>query len=142
MALWTEDNWPQPRWPNFSFVELACRHSGLNEMRIDTLDRLQGLRERYGKPMRITSGYRDITHPKEAVKHDPEGNPRGGPHYTGRAVDVAVRGADALHLLTFALEVGFTGIGVDQQGDGRFLHLDDLQPEDAFHVPRPWIWSY
>ena len=41
-----------------------------------------------------------------------------------------------------ALEVGFTGIGVQQAGDSRFIHLHDIQPEDDFHVPRPWIWSY
>ena len=42
-----------------------------------------------------------------------------------------------------ASEVGFTGIGVNQAGgEERFIHLDDIQPEDEFHVPRPWIWSY
>ena len=140
--IWTKENWPRGRWPNFSFDELACTHSGLNEMRIDTMDRLQKVRTRYGRPVHLTSGYRDVTHPREAVKRDPEGNIRGGPHSTGRAIDVAVRGVEAVHLLTLALEVGFTGIGVDQRGDGRFLHLDDLQPEDDFHVPRPWLWSY
>jgi hypothetical protein len=37
---------------------------------------------------------------------------------------------------------GFTGIGIQQTGEGRFIHLVDIQPEDEFHVPRPWIWSY
>ncbi len=33
------------------------------------------------------------------------------------------------------LEAGFTGIGVQQAGEKRFIHLDDIQPEDNFHVP-------
>ena len=40
------------------------------------------------------------------------------------------------------LEAGFTGIGAQQAGEKRFIYLDDIQPEDDFHVPRPWIWSY
>jgi zinc D-Ala-D-Ala carboxypeptidase len=35
-----------------------------------------------------------------------------------------------------ALEAGFTGIGVQQKGTGRFLHLDTLENL------RPTVWSY
>ena len=38
------------------------------EMDEDTMWRLQDLREAYGKPMRITSGYRCPDHPIEAGK--------------------------------------------------------------------------
>jgi len=41
-------------------------------------------------------------------------------------------------LLKIALEEGMTGIGVQQKGSGRFLHLDDVTEE----IQRPWIWSY
>ena len=139
---WTKDNWPKDRWPNFAYSELACTHTGQNNMTMDTMDRLQLMRTKLGRPITISSGYRHITHPVEARKPDGSGNPRGGAHYTGRAVDVAVRGAEALRVLEAALEVGFTGIGVKQAGEGRFIHLDDIQREDNYHVPRPWIWSY
>jgi len=36
-----------------------------------------------------------------------------------------------------ALELGFTGIGVQQKGTGRFPHLDTLE-----EPPRPNVWSY
>lgn len=103
-------------------------------MNADFMRRLQNLRMAYGKPMKITSGYRDKSHPIEAKKNEP------GAHYTGHACDIAVRGADALRLVQLAIVHGFTGIGVQQKGDVRFIHIDDLTVADKF--PRPNIWSY
>lgn len=125
-------NWE--RWPNFSEAEMSCRHTGKTGIRAGFMDRLQRLRTAYGKLMPVTSGYRHPSHPIEARKPDP------GPHSTGRACDVAVSGADALRLIVLAMEHGFTGIGVKQHGDNRFIHLDDLPPSPG--RPRPHIWSY
>jgi zinc D-Ala-D-Ala carboxypeptidase len=72
----------------------------------------------------------------DSIRKAPVASKQMAAHSTGRAVDIAVR------LLQLALQEGFTGIGIQQTGEGRFLHLDDIQPEDEFHVPRPWIWSY
>ena len=58
---------------------------------------------------------------------------------TGRAADVAVHGVDALRLLQLALQCGFTGIGVQQKGGGRFIHLDDISNG---YLPRPALWTY
>jgi zinc D-Ala-D-Ala carboxypeptidase len=69
----------------------------------------------------ITSGYRSPRHSIEAAKTTGSGS-----HVRGRAVDVACAGVDAFEVLTEALAVGFTGIGVKQKGEHRFLHLDDL----------------
>ena len=137
---YTRDNWPRGRWPNFGFDELVCSESVVNRMHTATMDRLQRVRSAYGRSVTISSGYRDVTHRIEAAKIAKSGN--AGAHSTGRAVDVAVRGGDAVRLLQLALAEGFTGIGIQQTGEGRFLHLDDIQPEGEFHVPRPWIWSY
>ena len=133
---YTTATWPSDRWPNFSFGELACSETG--ECRMDplTMDRLQLLRSQYGQPLIISSGYRSPEHKIEAAK------PTGpGTHAKGRAIDVACAGVDAYEILTEALIVGFTGIGVSQQGAARFLHLDDLGPGEH-SVPRPSIWSY
>ena len=138
----TADSWPKSRWPNFSFKEIACQETGECEMNKDTMDRLQELRIEYGRGLRISSGFRSPRHSIEAKKIDPEGNPRPGAHATGRAIDIAIRGEDAYMVLSLATSLGFTGIGVSQKGDSRFLHLDDIQPEDDFHVPRPSVWSY
>lgn len=98
------------------------------------MDRLLALRLAYGKPMPISSGYRDKTHPIEAKKVTT------GTHTTGRACDVAVTGKDAYRLVELAYQYGFTGIGINQKGSSRFVHLDDCGP--AAGRPRPTMWSY
>jgi uncharacterized protein YcbK (DUF882 family) len=92
------------------------------------------MRTAYGRPMIITSGYRHTSHPAERVKGRP------GAHTFGCAADIAVSGADAYDLIRLAIGYGFTGIGVQQKGAGRFIHLDDLSSEGT--RPRPAIWSY
>ena len=92
------------------------------------------MRRRYGRPLAVGSGYRCPAHNRKVSSTGP-----AGPHTTGRAVDLAVSGAAAVLLLGYALNLGFTGIGVAQKGEARFLHLDDLR---APEYPRPAIWSY
>ena len=99
------------------------------------MDRLQLLRSHYGSPLTITSGYRSPRPSIEAAKKAP------GTHAKGRAADIACAGVDAFEILTEALVVGFTGIGVKQKGEHRFLHLDDLKLGEHT-APRPTIWSY
>jgi zinc D-Ala-D-Ala carboxypeptidase len=117
--------------PNFKAAEFNCSHCGKNEMKPDFMAKLQALRTTYGKPMRITSGYRCPQHPIEAKKAAP------GAHASGCACDIGVEGVDAHALLTLALGAGFTGIGVQQKGTGRFIHLDTMTTG-----ARPTIWSY
>lgn len=102
-------------------------------MQPEFMDRLQALRKAYGKPLIVSSGYRSPLHPIEAAK------PLPGAHSTGHAVDLAVRGEDAYKILVLAPQFGFTGIGVQQKGSGRFIHLDDIVDP---RFPRPTIWSY
>jgi zinc D-Ala-D-Ala carboxypeptidase len=125
-------DWGQ--YPNFAKHEFDCSHTGDNQMREDFMALLQELRTAYGKPMTVSSGFRSAKHPIEARKDRP------GTHASGYACDIAVQGAEAVELLRLALDLGFTGIGVQQKGSGRFIHLD-LHPRTA-HVPRPAIWSY
>ena len=119
------------KYPNFSAKEFDCTHCGKNEMRADFMERLQALRNAYGKPMRITSGFRCAEHPIEAKKAKP------GSHASGCACDIGIDGPDAHQLLSIALQLGFTGIGVQQKGSGRFIHLDTLTSG-----VRPTVWSY
>ena len=118
----------------FSDKEMACQHCGATKTDAAFMDALDSLREAYGKPMIVSSGYRCPNHPIEAKKATP------GAHASGKAIDIAVSGADAVRLLYFALEFGFTGIGIQQKGSGRFIHLDICTADDG--LPRPTIWSY
>ncbi len=120
------------RYPNFAEHEFRCRHTGRCAMRTEFMDRLQEVRRLYGKPMIVSSGYRDPSHPVEARKHRP------GEHSLGMAADIAVAGADALHLLQVALDCGFVRVGIQQKDPGRFLHLGLGGPG----LPSPMIWSY
>lgn len=120
--------------PFFTREEFDCSHTGKCEMRKSTMDKLLAVRKEFGRPMNVSSGDRDKTHPIEAAKEEP------GVHTKGCAVDVLVAGGDALDLVRIALKHGFTAIGVQQKGAKRFIHLDDY--EGDARTPRPWIWSY
>lgn len=116
--------------PEFTEDEFRCRHTGRCAMHPEFMKKLHHLRGVYGKAMVISSGYRSPQHPIEAAKAAP------GEHSTGRAADVAVQGPDALRVVQLALGLGFTRVGVQQKGSGRFIHLGD---SPAFP---PGIWSY
>jgi zinc D-Ala-D-Ala carboxypeptidase len=118
-------------YPNFAAAEFNCTHCGKNAMKPEFLSRLQELRTAFGKPMRVTSGYRCPLHAMEAKKASP------GAHASGLAVDIAVDGTAAYEVLRLAFAMGFTGIGVNQKGGGRFIHLDTMTGS-----PRPNVWSY
>lgn len=115
--------------------EFDCQHCRANKMDLVFLEQLDELRHMYGKPLVVTSGYR-------CPEHNAKVSSTGltGPHTTGRAADLRVDRAEALHLLKLALALGFTGIGVNQKGGGRFLHVDNLP--NAPGQPRPTLWSY
>jgi uncharacterized protein YcbK (DUF882 family) len=121
---------------HFQAGEFACRCGcGLEGIQPALVFKLDELREAYGKPLIITSGYRCQHHNMSVSTTGPT-----GPHTTGLAADIGVSGRDAVVVLRLALQAGFTGIGVQQKNGGRFLHLD-LIP-DSFGAKRPWIWSY
>lgn len=128
-------NWDD--YPNFSADEFRCRFSHRADMDPEFMEMLQELRTRYGRPLKINSGFRDrYKHPIEARK-----NTRGA-HTTGKACDISIRGKEAFVLLSLALDIGFTGIGVSQKGGSRFLHLDIATKKDLGGTARPNLWSY
>jgi uncharacterized protein YcbK (DUF882 family) len=122
-------NWED--YPNFTPEEFACSHTGEVNMDIEFMEKLQQLRNEFGRPMKITSGYRSPTHPIEAAKDKP------GAHTMGKAADIALSGREAYVVVKLAYKYGFTGIGVKQDESGRFVHLDTVGEH-----PRPNLWSY
>ncbi len=91
------------------------------------LEKLDSLREICGFPFRITSGYRDATHPSEVVK----AAPGTGYHCQGRAADIAVsNGVERMNIVHEALKMGFS-IGVART----FIHVDDRDTT-------PVLWTY
>lgn len=99
------------------------------------MNRVEMLRAHCGFPLVITSAMRC---PDYNAKVSDTG--RTGPHTTGRAIDIAIRGEQAVKLVENALLLKFTGIGVSQKGASRFIHIDLLANGPG--CPRPTIWSY
>lgn len=126
----TEFNWGK----YFTRNEFECSHTHTCEMDQEFIDRLNKLREEFGKPLTINSGYRSPEHPIEFVKKSP------GAHSSGKACDISIARQDALKLLKLAIKLEYTGLGINQKGSSRFIHLDTL--ENSSERPRPTIWSY
>ena len=127
---------------HFSRDELKCSFAPDAPVLMDVyfMEKLEELREEWGRPMRLSSAYRTEDNPRERskpLKYDHLGNPlpKGGMHARGRAVDVLIAGADAVELLRLAVKY-FNGIGINQKGEWnqRFIHLDDRT--------NPAMWSY
>jgi uncharacterized protein YcbK (DUF882 family) len=117
----------------FKDSELRCK-CGCGEVYFsdETRKKLNKVREDYGKPIIISSGYRCTSYNIQIGATQT--------HSTGQAVDIAISRGDAFKLIGLALKHGFTGLGVKQHGHGRFLHLDDLDSNNK--RVRPTVWSY
>ena len=118
------------KYPNFTKEEFNCSHTGKNNMTVEFMEKLQKLRNIFGKAIKITSGYRDPSHPSESKKAKP------GTHSDGIACDIACDASTAYLIVKIAFELGFTGIGISQKnGIPRFIHLD-------LRKSTPVIYSY
>lgn len=122
---------------HFSVAEFGCKCGcGRNLIDADFVIKLNTAFLEIRFPIPVTSGYRCPEHNQKVSSTG-----ANGPHTTGHAADLGVRGAQALELLTIATACGmFSGIGLNQKGEGRFLHLDDLK--NAPGQPRPHCWTY
>ena len=126
------------KWPHIDPAkEWADKLTGRLTVETGFLDKLEQLRAAVDRPLIITSGYRTPEHNRLEPDHTSDGS-----HTLALAADIKVYGAHALELVAAALELGFTGIGISQNGDqaARFIHVDTAPDRDQ--APRPWIWSY
>lgn len=124
----TPARWGQ--YPNFSASEFACKHTGQNDMKHEFMEVLQRVRADFGRPMKITSGYRHWTHPVEARKGHTTGE-----HTRGTCCDVACTdGRERFDLVNLALKHGITRIGIAKN----FVHLGIGGPG----LPVRVIWEY
>jgi uncharacterized protein YcbK (DUF882 family) len=120
---------------NFRRKELECK-CGCGQVINDELFlyNLQRLRDLYGEPITISSGFRC---PEYNAKVSPRTG-AAGPH-TIAAVDIPVYGHRAYRMLEIAFKLGFRGIGINQKGEinQRYIHLDMMISDF-----RPRVWSY
>lgn len=120
---------------HFPDKELVCKCGCGMLPAKDFMEKVEALRRSLGFPMQVTSAARCPDHNAKV-----SGTGRTGPHTTGRAIDLAVSHSKAYSVVSSATFMGFTGIGVQQKDNSRFIHLDDLP--NAPGQPRPTVWSY
>ena len=125
-------DWDQ--FPNFSPKEFACQHCGKEGIDVKLIYIVQKIREDANFPFIITSGYRCDEHPIEKKKKRP------GVHASGLAVDIGASHEKAYIILKLAIQRNMPGIGINQKGNGRFIHLDISKSKEE--RPRPHLWSY
>jgi hypothetical protein len=108
---------------------------------------LQQIRDHFGKPVIITSGYRCKQH-NTAV-----GGAAGSLHTTGQAADFYISGVAPETIAAFAESIGVKGIGLYGPEDGNFVHIDTRNyksfwcghkqiPRDSFLEPSQHPFMY
>jgi uncharacterized protein YcbK (DUF882 family) len=120
--------------PNFTVGELAYsggRHADVARISPTLVRLLQAIRDRAGRPVRITSGYRSWANNK-ALYASRGKKPTLSRHCSGQAADIRVKGLSGLEIAKIAIDVGGPNIGV---GLARtFAHVD---------VRGSWsVWNY
>lgn len=105
--------------PNFRKAEFACKcsHCSMVTVDMELVDILQRIRDHFGKPVNINSGYR-------CEKHNAEvGGATGSHHTKGMAADIRVKGVAPREVAKFAESIGVKRIGLYEGDEGEFVHI-------------------
>ena len=110
---WFHSQLGRVKW--FKPDEFRCPCCYQEKMDVEFIWRLNELRERFGLPLRITSGYRCVKY-NRAI-----GGAKDSYHQQGRAADIMCHGSEYRHsLLRYIFLMQFGGIGVYK----RHIHVD------------------
>ena len=101
---------------NFKAREFDCKCGRCSRTQIDTklVEYLQIIRNHFGTPITITSGYRCPAHNAEV------GGATKSKHALGQAADIQVKGVEPLEVAKYAESIGIKGIGLYDN----FVHID------------------
>ena len=102
---------------HFTVREFACS-DGSDEIRIDPklVDYLEKIRAHFGKPVRITSGYRSPAYNAKV------GGVKNSYHVKGMAADIVIDGVKSKEVAQYAETIGCGGIGWYEARN--FTHID------------------
>lgn len=121
---WTHYPMDKWRWESFSPQELACRGTGKLAVDERSMDMLQELRNKLGRPIILNSAYRSPEHNKRV------GGAKGSLHMKALAYDCRMDNHDPHVFMEAAYAVGFRGIG--QYADKGFTHIDTRSDPASF----------
>ena len=116
----------------FTEDELRCK-CGCGKADMDSwfMDLLEEIREEVGEPFIVTSAYRC---PEYNNKVSSTG--LGGPHTTGRAIDIKANSSLKYKISIASYKEGITRFGIGKS----FIHIDNLKEVDLF--TEEVIWTY
>ncbi len=112
---------------NFRVREFDCKGAGCcTRTQIDEklVEYLQKIREHFGKPVYILSGYRCPVHNARVANASSTSK-----HLEGKAADIAVEGVDPLEVAQYAESIGVLGIGHYDD----FVHIDTRTQKSFWH---------
>lgn len=106
---------------NFTRKDFKCP-CGCTRQMVDSelVEKLQAIRDKLGKPIKITSGYRCLKH-NQAVNGGTNSRHRYGMAADWRMKD---RSLNPVELGILAVEAGFGGVGIYWYGNYAFVHAD------------------
>lgn len=107
---------------NFKSTEFDCHGKGCcSETLVDQklVEYAQKIRDHFGKPVNVSSGYRCLTHNRSIGSGD------GSQHVKGGAADIYINGVAPIEIARYAENLGIKGIGLyETEADGYFVHID------------------
>ncbi|MBO5956906.1 MAG: DUF882 domain-containing protein [Bacteroidales bacterium] len=116
---------------NFNSSEFDCHGSGCcSSTLVDDklVTYLQQIREHFGKPVNISSGYRCATHNKNI------GGATNSRHSKGQAADIYINGVTPAEIAKYAESIGILGIGLyETNSDGFFVHVDTRETKSFWY---------
>ncbi|MBO4356273.1 MAG: peptidoglycan-binding protein [Clostridia bacterium] len=106
---------------NFKVSEFACK-DGSDVVLVDSdlVELLQKIRDHFGRPLIISSGYRTPSHDKAV------GGTGKGYHTKGMAADVYIKGVNPCRIAYYAdgIAKGMGGIELAPYDGGDYVHID------------------
>ena len=116
---------------NFNSSEFDCHGSGCcSSTLVDDklVTYLQQIREHFGKPVNISSGYRCATHNRNI------GGATNSRHSKGQAADIYISGVTPAEIAKYAESIGILGIGLyETNSDGFFVHVDTRETKSFWY---------
>lgn len=116
---------------NFKSTEFDCHGSNCcltTEIDEKLIDYVQKIRNHFGKPVNVSSGYRCATHNKNI------GGATGSRHSKGHAADIYINGVAPAEIAKYAESIGILGIGLyETDADGHFVHVDTRETKSFWY---------